>query len=224
MRACGSCSACKVRAHGALAVRPRPRFSRNRELSIQNVRRISSAMRTRIVCLTALAVGLSLSLSAVAAKKPSHKPPAHVAAREPKAIGTFGDWIAATYQQAGHTVCYAFTRAQSSTPSLPHRGDVVLTVTQRPDQRDGVAIEAGFDYAPKAAVTVQVDRTGLDFYTAEHNAFARDGKASVAAFQRGARAIARSPGPHGRQVTDTFSLKGFSAAYAAIVKACPPPK
>ncbi len=180
-------------------------------------------MRTRIVCLTALALGLGLSLSAVAAK-PSHKPPAHQAAHGPTAIGTFGDWIAATYEQAGQKVCYAFTRAQSSTPSLPRRGDVVLTVTQRPDQRDGVAIKAGFEYAPKAAVTVQVDRTGLDFYTAERNAFARDGKASVAAFQRGARAIARSPGPHGHQVTDTFSLKGFSAAYAAVVKACPPPK
>jgi hypothetical protein len=180
-------------------------------------------MRTRIVCLIALVLAVGLSSSAVAAK-PVHKPPAHPAVRGPKAIGTFDDWIAATYEQAGHTVCYAFTRAQTSTPSLPHRGQVVLTVTQRPDQRDGVAIEAGFDFAPKAAVTVQVDRTGLDFYTAQHNAFARDGKASVVAFQRGARAIARLPGPHGHQVTDTFSLKGFSAAYAAVVKACPPPK
>jgi invasion protein IalB len=182
-------------------------------------------MRTRIACMTAFAVGLSLSLSlsATATEHP-HKSPAHSAARGPKAIGTFGDWIAATYQQAGHTVCYAFTRAQASTPSLPGRGQVVLTVTQRPDQRDSVAIEVGFDYAPKAAVTVQVDQTGLDFYTAQRNAFARDGKAAVAAFQRGERAIARSPGPHGHQVTDTFSLKGFSAAYAAVVKACPPGK
>jgi Invasion associated locus B (IalB) protein len=180
-------------------------------------------MRTRIVCLTAFALGLSLSLSAIAAEHP-HKPPVHSAARGPKAIGTFGDWIAATYEQSGHTVCYAFTRAQTSTPSLPGRGQVVLTVTQRPDQRDGVAIKAGFDYPPKAAVTVQVDQTGLDFYTAQSNAFARDGKASVTAFQRGDRAIARSPGPHGHQVTDTFSLKGFSAAYAAVVKACPPRK
>ena len=178
-------------------------------------------MCTRIACLTAVVLGLSMS--AVAAE-PSHKPPAHAAARGPKAIGTFGDWIAATYEQAGHTVCYTFTRPQMSTPSLPGRGQVVLTVTQRPDQRDGVAIEAGFDYAPKAAVTVQEDQTGLDFYTAQRNAFAQDGKAAVAAFQRGNRAIARSPGPHGHQVTDTFSLKGFSAAYAAVVKACPPRK
>lgn len=193
-------------------------------------------MRNRFPCLTALAVALTLaggwSLSAVAAK-PHHKAKASAhhghhaakaAAHGPSAIGTFGDWIAATYAQGGQKVCYAFTRAASSTPSLPHRGDVVLTVTQRPDLRDGVAIEAGFEFPAKASVTVQVDRSGLDFYTAAHNAFARDGKATVAAFHHGSRAIARSPGPHGREVTDTFSLKGFSAAYAAVVKACPPHK
>jgi hypothetical protein len=92
-------------------------------------------------------------------------------------------------------------------------------VTERPSGRDSVAIEAGFTYAPNASVTVQVDQTGLEFYTHARDAFARDGKAAVAAFQRGSRAIARSPGP--KEVTDTFSLKGFGAAYAAIVKACP---
>ena len=69
--------------------------------------------------------------------------------------------------------------------------------------------------------TVQVDQTGLEFYTAKRNAFARDGKAAVTAFGKGSRAIARSPGPKDATVTDTFSLKGFAPAYAAIVKACP---
>ncbi|MGE0420031.1 MAG: invasion associated locus B family protein [Acetobacteraceae bacterium] len=153
--------------------------------------------------------------SAPAAKHPA-------AAAGPKQIGKFDDWIAATHQEGGQTVCYAFTRAQSSSPKLPGRGQVVLTVTQRNGGRDSVAMEAGFPYAPNATVTVQVDQTGLDFYTAQRNAFARDGKAAVVAFQRGNRAIARSPGPKDAQVTDTFSLSGFSAAYGATVKACPP--
>lgn len=143
------------------------------------------------------------------------------AATTPKQIGKFEDWTAATHQESGATVCYAFTRAQSSSPSLPNRGEVILTVTQRPTGRDAVAISAGFAYAPNATVTVQVDQSGLDFYTSGRNGFARDGKAVVAAFSKGSRAIARSPGPHDAPVTDTFSLKGFSAAYAATVKACP---
>lgn len=186
--------------------------------------------RIAILLLCGLAASLPAAAQTTTRKpEPAHAAPAHPAparpapapAPAPKEIGKFDDWIAATHQESGQTVCYAFTRAESSNPAVPGRGQVVLTVTQRPTGRDAVAIEAGFSFAANAAVTVQVDQTGLDFYTAQRNAFARDGKAAVAAFQRGTRAIARSPGPKDAQVTDTFSLKGFSAAYAAIVKACP---
>ena len=170
-----------------------------------------------------LCLALVLAVPAVAQQK---KEPAHPAAASnaPKELATFDDWIAATHGDGGQMVCYALTRAKTSTPSLPGRGQVVLTVSERPTVRDTVAIEAGFDYAKDAAVTVQVNQTGLDFYTRGSNAYARDGRAAVAAFQRGERAIARSPGPKKEQVTDSFSLKGFSAAYAAVVKACPAKK
>jgi hypothetical protein len=140
----------------------------------------------------------------------------------PQPIGQYDDWIAATHPEAGQPVCYAFTRAQNSMPAVPGRGGVVLTVTQRASGRDSVAIEAGFTFAPNATVEVQADQTGLDFYTHQRAAFARDGKAAVTAFRAAARAIARSPGPRDTTVTDTFSLKGFTAAYEAISKACPP--
>lgn len=183
---------------------------------------ISAGMNTRFSCLLAsclpvLALLLGVPASAAETKKPA--PAAHPAPAGPKSIGKFEDWTAATHQESGATVCYAFTRAQSSAPTLAGRGPVVLTVTERASGRDAVAIEAGFPYAANAAVTVQVDQAGLEFYTAGRNAFARDGKAAVAAFAKGSRAIARSPAP--KEVTDTFSLKGFSEAYKAIVKACP---
>lgn len=175
-----------------------------------------------------LAVTLA-SASAMAATQtqkpaaPAHSAPAHPApakpAPGPKEIGRFEDWTAATHEESGQTVCYAFVRAQNSVPALPKRGSVILTVTERPALRDTVAIDAGFTYAVNANVTVQVDQAGLEFYTSGRDAFARDGKAAVAAFIKGSRAIARSPAA--KEVTDTFSLKGFGAAYAAIVKACP---
>jgi hypothetical protein len=177
---------------------------------------IAAPMNTRF--LSFLSLSLLVALPAVAeSKKPA--PTVHATPAGPKKIGEFGDWIAATHQEGGQPLCYAFTRAQSSAPALPGRGPVILTVTERSSGRDAVAIEAGFSYAANATVTVQVDQTGLEFYTSGRNAFARDGKAAVAAFGRSSRAIARSPAP--KEVTDTFSLKGFSDAYKAIVKACP---
>ncbi len=186
---------------------------------------IARIARLAALPLVAPVLVFSLMLALPASAQP-RKPgaAAHTAATAgsgPKSIGRFEDWTAATHQESGQTVCYAFTRAQSSTPALPSRGAVILTVTERASGRDTVAIEAGFSYAANAAVSVQVDQTGLEFYTDKRNAFARDGHATVTAFGKGSRAIARSPGPKDTAVTDTFSLKDFAAAYAAIVKACP---
>jgi hypothetical protein len=146
----------------------------------------------------------------------------------PHAIGYFEDWAAAIHLEAGDTVCYAFTRASVSTPTIAGRGDAVLTVAERPGGgRDVVAFSAGFAFSRNAAVAVSVEPEGAapfrtEFYTTQRSGFARDGHAAVLAFQRGRLVVARSPGPNGRVVSDHFSLRGFSAAYAAIVRACPP--
>jgi hypothetical protein len=170
-------------------------------------------MRTLILAL------LLLPALAQAQGKPAAKPAA--APPGPQALGKFEDWQAATFNEGGQTVCYAFTRARSSTPALPGRGDVLLTVTHRQTARDAVSLGAGFAYPQGASVTLQAEKLALDFYTDKRSAFARDGKAAVAAFARAASVVAKSPGPKNAVVADTFSLKGFSAAYAAIGKACP---
>jgi hypothetical protein len=155
-------------------------------------------------------------------RPPAAAPATRPAANAPKEIGRFEDWIAATHDESGQLACYAFTRALSSQPAMPGRGDVVLTVTERTTPRDAVAISAGFNYSATAAVTVAVGATTFQFYTAQRSAFARDGHAAITAFEKGDRVTAKSPTPKGTGVTDTFSLRGFTAAYGAINKACPP--
>ncbi len=158
---------------------------------------------------------MALAIAAAAAA------PAPRAADAPKALGKFDDWTAATHQEGGQLVCYAFTRATNSSPPLHGRGEVVLTVAERPNGRDAVALSAGFAYAANAEATLQIDHAAQNFYTAQRSAFARDGAATVRALRDGHTAIARSPGPHGTPIVDTFSLRGFPAAYAAILKVCP---
>ncbi len=119
-------------------------------------------------------------------------------------------------------VCYAYTRTASSSVRLPGRGDVVLTVTERPGlPRDAVALSAGFLYPSGSQVEIVAGRTRLAFYTAQRSAFARSGKDAVRAFGGAATAVARSPAPRGRSVTDVFSMHGFGDAHAAITRACP---
>ena len=140
----------------------------------------------------------------------------------PRRLGDFQDWIAAVHTEAGQKVCYAFTRAQRSDPA---REGVILTVTHRSSSRDQVALSAGYAYPRNASVTVAVGNRELAFYTGGNSAFARDGRAAVAAFRSGATAVARGPRAGGRgTATDSFSLSGFSAAYDAISQECPAPR
>ena len=63
----------------------------------------------------------------------------------------------------------------------------------------------------------------LPFYTAGSTAAARDGGMVVSAMRSGREMLLRGPGANGRGATsDTFSLSGFTAAYEAISKECPP--
>ena len=147
--------------------------------------------------------------------------PGHV--WSPVPIGKFGDWQAATHQENGQTVCYVLSYATSSQPLFQGRGHVVLTVAMRPKNRDAVAILLGYSVLPHAGASVQAGGKILHLYLEGRSAFAPHGHDAVEAFEAGKQAIGHFPGPRGLTLTDVFSLNGFAAAYAAIVKACPPP-
>ena len=167
-------------------------------------------MRSALL-LTALAA--LVAVPALAQQRGAAQAPA------PRKLGDYQDWTAAVHNEAGQKVCYAFTRASRTDPQ---RDGVILTVTHRTGGRDQVALTAGYTYPRNAAVTVAVGTTQLAFYTGGNSAFARDGRAAVAAFRAGANAVARGPRAGGRgTANDTFSLSGFSAAYDAISQECP---
>jgi hypothetical protein len=135
--------------------------------------------------------------------------------------GKFGDWTAATYGSGSAKACYAFTDAATSKPALKKRGEVMLTVTERPGVHDEVTLGGGYIYPKDAKVKLTVGTTAIDFYTQGETAFTTSGADAVAAFKNGASAEAVSTGPHGHDITDDFSLSGFSGAYSAIASACP---
>ncbi|MDB5372732.1 MAG: hypothetical protein JWP04_1374 [Belnapia sp.] len=139
----------------------------------------------------------------------------------PRKLGDFQSWIAATYMEGGQKVCYAFAKASRS--EGPARQGVLLTVTHRPNGRDTVTMSAGYTYPRNAEVVSTVSANEMPFYTAGSTAAARDGAAVVRAFRNGREAVLRGPGANGRgMVSDIFPLAGFSGAYEAISKECPP--
>ncbi|HEY8613444.1 MAG TPA: invasion associated locus B family protein [Roseomonas sp.] len=158
---------------------------------------------------------LPLAAAPALAQQRNAAPQAQSQASGPQRLGAFQDWTAATYQEGNNKICYAFTRMEG-------RQNALLTVTHRPQGRDQVALRIGRSFPRNAEVKVDVGNNDLDFYTSGDNAFARNGRAAVAAFRSGREATAKSPAPNNRSTTETFSLSGFTAAYEAISKECPP--
>ena len=151
--------------------------------------------------------------------------PLAAAADSPTALGPnqgkFGNWTAATYGHGSGKICYAFTDAQTSNPSIAGRGAVMLTVTKRPGAQHEVTLSAGYTYPPHAKVVLNIGNLSIPFYTKGQTAFTTEGESAISAFKIGAVAQAQSTGPQGHSVNDDFSLTGFSDSYAAITAACP---
>jgi hypothetical protein len=137
----------------------------------------------------------------------------------PTSLGVFSDWTSAQIGEGSAHVCYAFTRAIGSakTPSA-----AMIIVSERSTSRDEVVVNATSNYTPGTEVAVQIDRQPpVSFYTAGRSAFARDGRATVIGLQKGSDATATWDHKGSKHGDEKFSLAGFSAAYGAIVKACP---
>jgi len=135
--------------------------------------------------------------------------------------GVFGDWTAATYGSGPSKICYAFTKPQSTTPVLPSRGLTMLTVTERHGSHDEVSLTPGYTYPSDAAIDMQLGREHLSFYVQDNVAFTDDVTRALSGFANQSDADVTATGPGAKKLTDTFSLKGFSAAYRAIENACP---
>ena len=144
------------------------------------------------------------------------------AADGPKPLGVFSSWTAATYGAGADKACYAFTlsqvpKAAKATKTTPAR----LTVTERGDSRDEISLAQGITYSKHAKVTLTVGSTDLKFFYKDAMAYALHKGPTIQAFLAGNAVTATASAPHAADVVDHFGLDGFSAAYQAIVKACP---
>ncbi len=134
---------------------------------------------------------------------------------QPQRMGTHQQWTAATHQEGGQKVCYAFTRSE--------RGqNITLTVTHRPAGRDQIAVSLGAPLPRQATVEMTVGSNEFSSYgVVQSSAFFQSSGNLIGAFRGGREAVVRSPGAGRATVTDTFSLSGFTAAYEAISRECP---
>lgn len=161
---------------------------------------------------TALAAVSLLALTAVSASAEDE-------------LGVFGDWSAFSDGKGKSRICYMASVPTKETGKYKTRGDSFMLITHRPAEkaRDVVELRAGYTYKKDSEVTVTIGTTNFNLFTDGGTAWAKDAKTDRALAQamiRGASMIVKGTSTRGTLTTDTYSLKGFSAAHKAIGKAC----
>ena len=146
------------------------------------------------------------------------------AAQQPKTIGKFEAWEALTFDEGGSLVCYASSEPVRSEGDYAKRGKAYALVTHRPAKKSlgVVTIMAGYAYKAGGDVTAAIGGRTFTLFASGEAAWADDATDPklVAAMKGGREMVVRGVSSRGTETTDTYSLAGFSRAYAAIGEAC----
>jgi len=146
-------------------------------------------------------------------------------AGERNMIGTYGDWTAFAEGPKSKKVCFMAGAPVKEEGKYASRGDTFMTITHRQAEksRNVVSVRAGYTYQKDSEVTVTIGDETFALFTEEGYAWARDAKTDTdlaMAMRAGAKMIVKGVSGRGTKTTDTYSLKGFTAAHKAIGKAC----
>ena len=157
-------------------------------------------------------------LAAVVVNPPS----AH--AQEAELIGRFGDWDAYTRGTAGNRLCYMVSKPKEAS-LRSRRGEIFFLVWHRPDQKefDVVQVDIGYPFKSRSEAEIRIGGESWNLFTRDESAWtykSADDKALVAALRKGLRMTVKGVSMRNNPTTDSYSLKGSSAAYGAIGKAC----
>lgn len=147
------------------------------------------------------------------------------AAAEPELVGQFEGWYAFKAAEDGGATCYMSSVPEKTEGEYSSRGDVLGTITHRPAEKawDTVSFRAGYAYAQGAEAEVAIGGVKFVLFTKDGFAWAPDAETDrklVEAMKAGLDMVVSGISSRGTKTTDTYSLKGFTAAHAAIGKAC----
>ncbi len=141
--------------------------------------------------------------------------------------GEFKDWAVFTATEAGNKVCYITSNPTKKTGNYRVRGDVYMLVTYRQLGTPEVSIDTGFPYKKGSEVSFVIDGAKtFKFFTSPQTpqmAWAKDeqmDRTVIESMKRGGRVTTKGTSARGTYAQDTYSLKGFTAAYNKMVALC----
>ena len=141
-------------------------------------------------------------------------------------LGTFDNWEAYKGTDGGRgSVCYAVSQPQTKDPATAKRDPIYFLVTTWPGQKvaDEPSIIIGYAFKPGTEATVQVGSDKFQFFTKDDGAWLLsrdDEKKLIAGLRSASELTVKAMSKRGTLTTDTYSLKGVSAALDKAAEGC----
>ncbi len=143
----------------------------------------------------------------------------------PSLEGLYFDWSLYEMQENGNRVCYLSSGLERSSDAVPRRRPSYVLITNRPAEgkRGVVSVIGGFPYDDGGTVLLSIGNKQFHLFTNGGIAWAEDSDEPqiIAAIRHGSTLVVTGRMKNGPTTTDTFSLKGFVPALAALDHACP---
>ena len=148
-------------------------------------------------------------------------------------LGRFKDWSAHQFTEEGQRFCMMWTQPKKAEGKYKRRGEIFALVSHRPaEQQFGiVSFEMGYPFASGEKLSVSVDGGPVIRIPVDENGGPEDdslmwhespevNQRLVDAMRGGLAMVATGRSKRGTKTVDTYSLRGFTAAYKAISRAC----
>lgn len=152
-------------------------------------------------------------------------------------LGRHGDWTAHQLtSEEGKRVCLMWSNPKKAEGKYKRRGEILALVSHRPDVRKfgNVSFEMGYPFAPGKELSVSVDGGRAIRIPADDSEPGEDeslvwhpspevNRRLVGLMRAGVEMVAKGQSKRGTKTVDTWSLRGFTAAWKAISRACGAP-
>lgn len=143
----------------------------------------------------------------------------------PTLLGTHDAWEAYKNTDGRGTVCWAVTQPQSKEPATAKRDPIYFIITTWPKQKinNEPSVVIGYQFKDASQATVEVGSDKFNFFTKADGAWLQD-KAEeqrlIAAMRGAGEMTVKGISKRGTLTTDTYSLKGLSAALDKVTEGC----
>ena len=143
----------------------------------------------------------------------------------PTLLGTHDAWETYKTNDSRGAVCYAVTQPQAKEPASAKRDMVYFLITTWPKQNiaNEPSIVIGYTFKPGTKATVQVGSDKWDFFTKGDGAWLPNGPDEgrlITAMRGAGEMTVKAYSQRGTLTTDTYSLKGISAALDKVAEGC----